>query len=68
MAEIEKIKERYKKRKNSPEKSLYSYFNPGNLFIIQERQRKILKLLDKYGMKFLDDKKILDIGCGTGGG
>ena len=68
MAEIEKIKERYKKRKNSPEKSLYSYFNPGNLFIIQERQRKILKLLDKYGMKFLDDKKIIDIGCGRGGG
>ena len=67
MNEIEKIRERYKRRENLPEKSWYSYFNPGNLFIIQERHKKILELLDRYKMNPLDNKKILDIGCGNGG-
>lgn len=67
MDEIEEIRKRYEKRKSLPEKSRYSYFNSGNLFIIQGREKKILELLNKYGMNHLGDKKILDIGCGTGG-
>ena len=67
MTEIEEIKKRYERRKALLAKSLYSYSNPGNLFVVQERERKILKLLDKYEMNYLDNKKILDIGCGRGG-
>lgn len=66
MNEVEKIKERYERRKKMPKKSLYSYFNRGNLFMIHERQRKIIRLLDKYSRNDLSDAKILDVGCGNG--
>lgn len=65
MKESERIKERYERRKRLP-KDLYSPFKPGNLFIVQQRERAILKLLDKYKMNPLADRKILDIGCGSG--
>ena len=66
MSEAEKIKERYKQREKIP-KNRYSSFNKGNLFLIQERERKILESLNKHGMDSLTDKKILEIGCGSGG-
>jgi SAM-dependent methyltransferase len=67
MGETEEIKKRYERRKNLPEKKRYSYFNTGNLFIIQERQRKIIGLLKRNGFEDLGDKTILDVGCGNGG-
>lgn len=66
MKEIERIEKSYECRKRLP-KDLYSPFKPGNLFIVQQRERVILKLLDKYKMNPLVDKKILDVGCGSGG-
>jgi len=66
MNEEEEIKKRYERRKKLPEKTLYSYFNKGNLFIVQERGRKMLSLLKKYGYEFLENKKIIDVGCGNG--
>lgn len=66
MNEIERIKESYKKREHLPAQ-LYSFFNPGNLFMIQSREREILRLLKKNGIFSLKDRKILDIGCGRGG-
>jgi hypothetical protein len=44
---------------------LYSHFNPGNLFIIQDRERHILALLNQYGCGVLEGHKILEVGCGT---
>ena len=67
MQEVEKIKERYKRSKKIPS-DFYSIFKPGNLFILQGREKKVLELLNKYKMNYLTDKKNLDIGCGTGGG
>jgi SAM-dependent methyltransferase len=66
MKEIDSIKERYERRKSLP-RNLYSLFNPGNIFILQQRERDILRLLDKYGMNPLADRRILDVGCGSGG-
>lgn len=63
--EIDSIKDRYERRKRLP-KDLYSDFRPGNLFILQQRERAILKLLDEYGMNPLTDIRILDVGCGSG--
>lgn len=46
--------------------SLYSCFNPGNLFITQTRERCLLRLLKQNGCEQLATKKILEIGCGQG--
>lgn len=66
MNEIEEIRSRYERRKKLPS-DLYSFFNRGNLFIIHQRERKLLGLLENYGMNSLNDKKLLDVGCGSGG-
>src|SRR5256885_5251087 len=44
----------------------YSWFSPGHLFIMQERERRLLTLLRRHGFALLDAYKILEIGCGTG--
>jgi SAM-dependent methyltransferase len=44
----------------------YSWFNPGHLFMAQERERKLLSLLHQRRFEPLAEKKILEIGCGTG--
>ena len=67
MEEIEEIKKRYERRKLLSENTRYSYFNKGNLFIVQEKQRKLLDLLHRQGFRSLKKMKILEVGCGNGG-
>jgi ubiquinone/menaquinone biosynthesis C-methylase UbiE len=45
---------------------LYSYFNPSQLFMVQDRERHMLRLLRRHGGEDLKSKKILEIGCGGG--
>jgi SAM-dependent methyltransferase len=44
----------------------YSWFNPGHLLMVQERERRLLALLKRHSFTALNIKKILEIGCGTG--
>lgn len=67
MNEIERITKVYERRKIAQKDKLYSYFNKANLFIIHQRERKLLEILTRVGFSDLSDKKILDVGCGTGG-
>ena len=46
---------------------LYSPFNPAYLFAIQQRQRNMLRLLKQAGILSVKQKRILEIGCGSGG-
>jgi ubiquinone/menaquinone biosynthesis C-methylase UbiE len=62
--EEERIRKAYSKR--TRDEVLYSWFNPAHLFMIQERERRLLRLLKRYGFASLKEKKILEIGCGTG--
>jgi SAM-dependent methyltransferase len=62
-AETERIKAAYGRRQCG---ELYSWFNPGHLFYIQERERGVLNLLKSQGLSRLPEQKILEIGCGTG--
>lgn len=66
MTEVERIKERYERRASRP-KNLYSHFSHGNLFIVQQRERAVLTALRRNGVASLEDKLILDVGCGPGG-
>jgi ubiquinone/menaquinone biosynthesis C-methylase UbiE len=45
----------------------YSPANPAYLFTIQQRQRATLRVLQREGLWPLEDKRILEVGCGTGG-
>lgn len=56
----------YESRKQNPENLKYSYFDVGNLYIIQSRERKFLKILNSFNFKDLSKTTILDVGCGSG--
>jgi len=45
---------------------LYSMTNPGQLYMLQERERRVLSLLRKNRSAILSTGRILDVGCGTG--
>jgi ubiquinone/menaquinone biosynthesis C-methylase UbiE len=61
-AEERRIREAYARRQSG---SLYSRFNRAYLFMVQEREQRFLELLGHYGL-VLEDKQILEIGCGNG--
>ena len=65
LAEVEeaRIRAAYARRERG---SVYSRFNPGHLFLVQERERRVLALLERLSFRPLDNKKFLEIGCGTG--
>jgi SAM-dependent methyltransferase len=44
----------------------YSWFSPGHLVFMQERERHVLAALKREGVSALESKSILEIGCGTG--
>jgi SAM-dependent methyltransferase len=62
-AETKRIKAAYGRRQCG---DLYSWFTPGHLFYIQERERRVLNLLTSQGLSRLAEQHILEIGCGTG--
>jgi ubiquinone/menaquinone biosynthesis C-methylase UbiE len=64
MNEQERIRLAYSKRHT--DEAVYSLFNPGHLFIAQELEKELIKLLRRHQFISLRDKKILDVGCGTG--
>lgn len=63
--EVDKILARYDRRKNISA-DRYSYLNPTTYMIEQEKERYLIKWIKKYHLQPLDDKKILEIGCGDG--
>jgi ubiquinone/menaquinone biosynthesis C-methylase UbiE len=65
--ELGRIREEYDRRTGRLASSnLYSLFNPAHLFMIQTRQRAVLKLLRQRGFYPLAGRVIVDIGCGDG--
>jgi ubiquinone/menaquinone biosynthesis C-methylase UbiE len=67
MQEIERIKEVYLKRKVKDQSGVYSFFNKAHVFMIQRRDSEMLNMLRDRRISGLEDKRILDVGCGTGG-
>jgi ubiquinone/menaquinone biosynthesis C-methylase UbiE len=67
MSEIERIKQAYERRKTEDKGRLYSYFNQANLFVIHQREKALIHSLKKLRLTDLSDRRILDIGCGSGG-
>ncbi len=65
MDELTQIRERYERRKNIPAER-YSIFNPATYLIEQEKERAVIKLFKENKLLPLENKKILEIGCGAG--
>ena len=63
---IEEARIRAAYAKRQKDDARYSYFSMGNLFIIQEREQRLLTLLKRHDLVPLNTKKILEVGCGTG--
>lgn len=61
------VRERYARRGSKLDKR-YTYFNPEVLLSAQERERIFVRALSKAGMQPVEHKKMLEIGCGSGGG
>jgi ubiquinone/menaquinone biosynthesis C-methylase UbiE len=66
MMELTRIKAAYEKRDIDGKSKLYSFLSPSAFFIIQQREKEIIRVLVRNGTVDLSNKKILDIGCGTG--
>jgi ubiquinone/menaquinone biosynthesis C-methylase UbiE len=62
--EENRIKSAYQKR-NKPI-GYYSWFDPGNLFLVQEREKLLLRRLRQHGFDPLADSRFLEVGCGSG--
>src|SRR3989442_12326620 len=65
-ARLEEARIRAAYAKRQDDKIRYSCFIPGQLFLLQERERQFINLLQRYGFGSLREKKILEVGCGTG--
>jgi ubiquinone/menaquinone biosynthesis C-methylase UbiE len=63
-SEEARIRVAYAKRQKDDAR--YSYFSMGNLFMLQEREQRLLALLKRHDLAPLHTKKILEVGCGTG--
>jgi ubiquinone/menaquinone biosynthesis C-methylase UbiE len=63
-AEEARIRTAYGRRNESDAR--YSWFSPGNEFMSQDRERRLIGSLRKNGFVGLEKKLILEVGCGTG--
>ena len=64
--EAARIRDAYARRTTGSCAGLYSFFNRGNLFMLQERECRVLSVLERAGWSSLQAVRILDVGCGAG--
>lgn len=65
--ELQNVRQRYDRRKQIAEHNLYSMLNPAVYMGVQERQRAIIQLFNFAKLEPLGEKRVLEIGCGSGG-
>jgi SAM-dependent methyltransferase len=66
--DVLRLRAEYAERTRQMEKSdRYSLFNPAHLYTTQQRQRVILKCLRRHSFYPLNEYRILELGCGSGG-
>jgi SAM-dependent methyltransferase len=67
-SDLDRLRAEYADRdRRLSDSNLYSPFNASNLFIYQQRQRAVLGLLKRHGFENLNERLILELGCGRGG-
>jgi ubiquinone/menaquinone biosynthesis C-methylase UbiE len=67
MSEVDRLTEVYRiYRESADVQALWDEQNPGNQEISKERRYETKKLLDSFGLLPLGERKILEVGCGSG--
>ena len=64
--ELDRIRRVYDERALTDYGDRYTYFDPGNLFLTQDREAAVLCALRRSGFSPLTGRDILEVGCGTG--
>ena len=64
--EAERVRAAYARRDKLGLDGRYAYWEPANLFIYQNRERRLLRLLRDFPGLPLSGQRVLDAGCGDG--
>lgn len=64
--ETERLRAVYAKRDQAKGRRFYSFLHPGQLYLMQSRERELLAALARAGVSHLEDSRILEVGCGNG--
>lgn len=62
----DRVREAYERQSHRWEDLKYRSWMPGNILIDQEADRTFVDLLRRHGMLPLDERRVLDVGCGEG--
>ncbi len=66
--DLERLRTEYARRQQDlAGRERYSLLQPGQLFMLQQRQHLQLEVLNQAGWLSLANKRILEVGCGAGG-
>lgn len=66
MSEIERIHQRYDRRRLLRADDLYDPLLPANCLSMQERERALIRWIRTCGLAPVQEKRVLEIGCGSG--
>lgn len=64
--ETQLIRDRYSKRKQTINQDLYNPLRSSVYMAVQEKERALINWINKFGIIPTNNKRILEIGCGTG--
>jgi ubiquinone/menaquinone biosynthesis C-methylase UbiE len=65
--EIARIRDAYARRAVSGADDRYSLAGAANRYLYEQRERDILRLLGEHALLPLEGRRVLDVGCGSGG-
>jgi len=64
--ELLSIHQRYERRKGDKNQSRYNYLDPSVYMSQQEKERCLIRWIQQAGLEPLNEKRLLEIGCGSG--
>lgn len=64
--ELSRIRGHYAQRQKNGLDSRYSFLRPEFVLLVHEREQGLLSMLSQHGVDSLKEKKVLEIGCGSG--
>jgi SAM-dependent methyltransferase len=66
MSEIERVHRRYDRRRSLRADDIYDPLLPANYLSMQERERALIRWIRTCGLAPVQEKHVLEIGCGSG--